>query len=345
MYKTIKHLLSLALLALVVACGGGGGTTTTYQIVFSGTVTGLPSGQQLVLLGSIPATGQSVPITINANGSFSTQITLPSGYNFSNVGLGTVVVSQQPNVGKCSVSYVSTTAIAVDCATVVGAAGLYVGTITTPTISTGAGEMFIANDGKYFLAVGNYNSTTNTTTYSGMITGTGSSASNLFSSNNGVDIFSTPILVNDVVSATFVTLSSFTGTLTENSVNYSLNLTAPPGYSFNSTPSQASITGTYALTLISKSALATISVPINATGQFNGTTSSGCAITGSATPMTTGENAYNFSISFGPSPCDNPSTTQSGSGVLRTTSLGSQLVAGIFNSNRTSGALLIGTKQ
>ena len=345
MLRTLKYVFLLSLLSLVTACGGGGGAATTYQISFNGVVTGLPSGQQVTLLASIPTTSQSIPITLNTNGSFSSQITLPSGYNFSNSGSATVVISQQPNAGRCSVSFVSTTAISVDCATVVGAAGLYIGAFTTPTLPNGIGHMFIANDGSYLLTVGNYNSTTNITTYSGMIKGIGSSASNVYSSNNGIDVFSNPILVNDAVSATFSSFSSITGTLTENSVNYSLNLTVAPNYSFNGTPSLASIAGTYALNLVSRASSTTVLVPINTVGQFNATTSSGCVIAGSVTPMTTGENAYNFSISFGPSPCPSPSITQTGSVVVRTTSGGTQLVGGIFSSNQTSGTLIVGTKQ
>lgn len=64
--------------------GGGGGTVTGYLVIFSRTVTGLPSGQQVTLLGSLPTTGQSIPITISQNGAFSNQITLSSGFNLSN---------------------------------------------------------------------------------------------------------------------------------------------------------------------------------------------------------------------------------------------------------------------
>ena len=340
MYKTIKHLLSLALLALATACGGGG-STTTYQIVFTGTVTGLPSGQQLTLLGTLPTTGQSVPITITQNGTFSSQITLPSGYNLSNVGTANAVISQQPSTAKCTISLITTSAITVSCATVIGAAGFYTGSITTPTLTTGIGLAFIQNNGNYWLMAGN----TNPTTYSAIVSGTGSSTSTAFTSNNGVEIFSNPQIINTAISATYQSLSTFIGSLTSGLTSYALNLTGVPSYSFNATPLLSTLAGTYKLSLTSKSSADTSTISISANGSFNGTTAKGCTITGIATPMTTGENAYNFSINFGLTPCNNPSTTQTGTVVLLPTTLGTQMVGGVFSSDLTAGTLLISTKQ
>jgi hypothetical protein len=339
-------LLMCFLAAALLGCGGGGGgTVTSYQIIFSGTVTGLPTGQQVTLLGSLPTTGQSIPITISQNGVFSNQITLPSGFNFSNSGTANVTVSQQPSVGKCSVSYANTTVINVSCSTVIGAAGLYVGPMTTPTLANGYGQMFIQNNGNYWLMSGTTSPTTSGVTYSSIISGTGSSTTSTFTSNNGVDIFSTPQYVNDIVSATYQSLSTFSGSLIEGATSYTLNLAAMPSYSFNVAPSLSVLTGTYNLSLVSKGTSDTSTISISTTGSFNGSTVKGCLIAGSAIPMTTGENAFNFSINFGPSPCVNPSTTQTGSVVLITTTAGTQLVGGIFTNNLVNGTLLISTKQ
>ena len=342
--RTILLMCFLAT-ALFGCGGGGGGTITSYQVIFSGTVTGLPSGQQVTLLGSLPTTGQSIPITISQNGAFSNQITLSSGFNLSNSGVANVTISQQPSIGKCSVSYVNTSVINVNCSNVSGAAGLYLGPLTTPTLPLGRSIMFIQNNGNYWIIAGSSNPTTGNVSYGSIVSGIGSSTLTTFTSSNGVNIFSSPQYVNDSISATYQSLSTFNGSLIEGSTSYSMNLTADPSYSFNATPSQSTLAGTYNLTLVSKSPTDTITITIGSTGLFNGTTIKGCAITGNATPMTTGENAYNFSINFGPSPCPNPSSTQAGSVVLITTTIGAQLIGGIFTNNLASGTLLIGTKQ
>lgn len=342
MYKTIKYLLSLALLALVTACGGGGGPTS-YQIVFSGTVAGLPSGQQLTLLGTLPTTGQSVSITIAKNGAFGSQIILPSGYNLTNYGAANVIISQQPTAAKCSVSFTTNSAITVNCATIVGAAGLYLGSFTSPTLSTGIGQMFIQNNGNYWLMFGN--STTSGTAYSAIVSGTGLSTTTTFTSNNGVDIFSSPQFVNTVISATYQSLSTFIGSISKSTTSWELNLSAVPYYSFNGTPLLSALAGTYDVSLITRHSTDAIAISIGANGSFSGITANGCAITGGATPMTSGENAYDLSINFGPSPCVNPSTTQTGTVLLITTTAGTQLVGGIFSTGMTDGTMLVSTKQ
>lgn len=345
MYRITKHLLSLALLALVAACGGGGGTTS-YQIVFSGTVTGLPSGQQLTLLGTLPTTGQSVPITITQNGTFSSQINLPSGFNLSNSGAATVTISQQPSVGKCTLGFVTTAAIIVNCASVTGAAGLYIGPLTTSTTSLGIGEIFIQNNESYWMVFGNLNPTTSVVTYTGIISGTGSSTTTTYTSTNGVNVNTSPQIVGDTISATYQSLSTFTGSIIENGVSYDLNLASVAAYSFNAIPLLSNLTGTYNLGLVSKpSTTDTITISIGSTGLFSGTTVNGCAITGNVTPMTTGENAYNFSLIFGQAPCVNPSTTQNGTVLQKNTMLGVQLLGGTFNTSLTDATIVIGTKQ
>lgn len=343
MNSTIKRLLSLAILALASGCGGG--STTSYQIMFVGTVTGLPSGQQLTLLGTLPTTGQSVPITITQNGAFSSQITLPAGYDLTNSGTAKVIISQQPSTVKCSINIATTSTITVNCANVIGAAGFYSGSLTTPTLTSGIGLAFIQNNGNYWIIAGNTDSTTLASSYSAIVSGTGSSTSTAFTSNNGVDIFSNPQIVNAAISAAYQSLSTFIGSLTTGSTSFSLSLTAAPSYSFNATPLLSTLAGTYNLSLNSKSPTDTITISIGANGSFNGTTAKGCAITGSSAPMTTGENAYNFSINYGLFPCANPSTTQTGTVVLLPTTLGTQMVGGVFSSGLTDGTLLISTKQ
>lgn len=331
--------------AALTACGGGGGSTV-YQVNFSGNVTGLPTGQQVTLLGSIPATSQTIPINITQNGSFSNNITLPSGYNLSSGGNGIVTVSQQPTGASCSLSYLTTSAITITCNPVTGAAGLYTGPLTTSTTSNGYGKVFIQNNGNYWFLAGTKNTATNTITYSAIIKGTGTSTTSSFTSSNGVDVFSTPQIVNAGITATYQSLANLTGTLIDGTTTASFNFAEESNYSFNTSPSLATITGTYNFSFVGKTPTMTASVVIpSSNGIFNATTNTGCSITGSFTPLTTGENAYAMTLSYGSAPCPTPSTTQTGSVILETTTIGNELIGGTFSSNAANGTLLVGVKQ
>jgi len=341
----MKQLFLLLLLTLLTACGGGGGGGgTNYIVVFAGTVSGLPSGQRLTVLATLPTTGQSIPITISQNGAFSDQISLASGYNLTNYGIANVIISQQPSGAKCSVSFTTTSAISLKCSTVNGAAGLYFGSLTTPTYTDGVGQMFIKNNGNYWIMLGRTNAQTSATSYYGIISGTGASTETTFTSTDAVDIFSNPQYTNVATSATYQSLSTLIGSVIERSTVFSLNLSAVPAYSFNETPLLSNLSGIYKINLASTSP-DTLNLFVDSKGSFNGTTVQGCAISGSATPMTTGENAYDLSVKFGPAPCAKPSTSQSGTVLLVTTKAGIQLVGGVFSAGLTDGTILVGNKQ
>ena len=339
--KTFFKYAFLGVFVIISGCGGGG--DTTYKVQFDGTVSGLTTGQTITLVGSLPTTGQSTNINITGNGQFSSSIELASGFNLQNAGNATVVVSKQPSTGHCTASFVSSASITVVCSST--AAGLYVGTFGT---SPGYGQMLVMNDGSYWFWVGKTNLTTNVTTYTAMIYGsTGTSSNGIYSSTNGVDLFSSPQITNTTISSNYVSGTSISGTLIEGGSSGNMNLNVVPisSYQFSATPSLVLIAGTYSLTLVEKGATNAVTVTISDSGLFSGTTSTGCTFTGSATPKTSGENAYSVVINFGGSPCVLANTATTGIGVLKITSLGTQFIGGVLNQTKTNGMMIIGTKN
>ena len=333
MFTKIKHLATIVLTTFLVACGGGG--ETQLLVVFNGTVTGLGSGESLTLIGSLPTTLQSTTINVSANGPFSGSITLPSGFNFTTAGKATAVIGTKP-VGKtCIVSFVTTTDITVACSSSTTAAGFYVGTLG---ITNGNAQMLILNDGAYWMWIGTSDGTT--TSIFGLIqSNAGSWTSTGYTSTAGVDLFSNPQITNVGVAATYIAGTSLTGALSEGTASYSLALTVPSAvaYRYSDTPTLSKISGSYSLNngILS----------VAATGNLTGQMSSGCTFAGTATPRTTGENAYNISITYGAAPCTSPNLQTSGIALLKTTTLGTQMLGAVTNSSKTLGEKFVGTKQ
>ena len=337
MFTKIKHLATIVLTTFLVACGGGG--ETQYQISFVGTVSGLGSGESLTLIGSLPTTSQSTTISVSANGAFNSVITLPSGYNFTNSGTANVVIGTKPTGKTCAVSFVATTNITVTCTSSTTAAGFYTGQFGS---TTGVGRILILNDGSYWMWIGTNAGSGASDIFSAVAqSSSGSWTSTAYTSTSGVDLFSSPQITNVGIVATYVAGTSFTGTLTEGALSVPMTFTVPSGigYIFADTPSLSKFSGTYALTD------GTLSV--SSTGSLTGQLTSGCTFTGTATPRTTGENAYNLAITFGPAPCQTASTQTTGIALLATTktTLATQILGAVANSTKTKGEMIIGTKQ
>lgn len=334
MFSKIKPIATIALTAILAACGGGGGETQ-YQIYFSGTVSGLGSGESLTLIGTLPTTSQSTTISVSANGPFVQTITLPSGYNFLNSGKALATIGTKPAGKTCSVSFVSTDNITVNCTSSSTAAGFYTGKFGN---LTGTGQILILNDGSYWMWIGA--SDASTTNFTAVVqSSAGSWTSNAYTSTSGVDLFSTPQATNVGIVATYVAGTSFTGTFTEGTTSGPMTYTVPSSaaYLFTETPSLSKLAGTYALTD------GTLSVA--ATGSFTGQLTSGCTFTGMASPKTTGENAYNLVLTYGPAFCKSPNAQTSGIALLETTVLGTQIVGAVASSDKKTGGMLIGTKK
>lgn len=344
MVFNIKVLLTSILFALLTACGGGGGGTT-YQALINGTVSGLPTGQQLTLQASLPTTNQTLPIIITQNGAFSSQITLPSGYNLTNSGVMNVVITQQPTGAYCNSSFITSTAITIACRPTNTAAGFYTGpqTITGAISPNNYALAFIKNNGEYYYVPAIQTTFNN---FKGLIYGSGTSANNIFTSTTGVDIFSTP-QVSPSLKANYTSQAIFNSTIQYQVGTITGTLSAPNAsfYSFITSPTLSAISGTYTLTMANSVAAYNMNLVVSSTGSFSGSNSAGCAISGTLTPMTTGENAYNAVFTYGPSPCKQANATNTGFILLYSGSGQTNIFGAVLNSSTTDGMLLAGTKQ
>lgn len=129
--------------------------------------------------------------------------------------------------------------------------------------------------------------------------------------------------------------SNFVGTTTENGATSSFNLIAPVQvtYDYNVAANLTSLSGSWSGSLLNGE---TATINILASGALAGTSSLGCTFTGTAIPRPSGKNVFNFSLTFGGSPCVAANQTASGIGLTYPLSDGkNQLIAGLVNPSQT----------
>ena len=337
-------LLMCVLAATLFGCGGGG-TNTTYQITFSGTVTGLQTGQSVTLLGALATTGQTLPIAISQNGSFNSTLVLPTGFDLSTAGTAAVTVSKQPSSGNCTVSFVNTSSITVVCTATATAAGYYVGsqTVSGVTSSVNYAKLFIKNNGEYWLR--SYVNNGQSISVQGLYYGNGTSSSGSYISTSGVDVFSAA-KSPATLKGTYISNTSFDSTATSAGATISgkLAVPGPTSYSFITSPTLTATSGNYNFSFATTAGAQTLTLSVTSTGALSGATTSGCVITGNVSPMTTGENAYDISISYGAAPCTSPNVINTGFAVIEINTAGTQINGAALNSGKTDGMLFLGTK-
>jgi hypothetical protein len=86
-------------------------------------------------------------------------------------------------------------------------------------------------------------------------------------------------------------------------------------------------------------------VSVSSSGAFTGN-NSGCLISGSITPRTSGKNIFNVTVTAGTSPCLSPGATYTGIAVtylIAGTSTRQLIVAGV-NATRTAGNAFFGVR-
>ena len=336
MINKFKLFTVIALIALLTACGGGG---TIYQTTFNANVSGLDAGETITVVASLYADKTLTQTTnISQNGMWSATINLPDG---KVIAFDTKIeVTQKPAGKSCTVTYsnldVTSTSNTIKCVPI-SAAGVYSGKLGS---TTGVATLLVLNDGSYWMWFGADNA--GVSSYSALIqSDTGKSTATTYTSTTGVNIGATPFRNNLSLLGTYVPNTSFTGTITENGVPYSLALTALPvkSYQFSEAPTLAKITGNYT------SAIDTFS--ISPTGGLSGSNPNGCQYVGSVAPKLTGENLYSVNLTYGGAPCASSiqGATLNGVFVLQTTVLGTQILGAVINNAKTSGLFLITTKK
>lgn len=175
------------------------------------------------------------------------------------------------------------------------------------------------NDGTIY---GIYASAADPQLVAGLIQGTGSSSnSTSYTSSNIKDFNLEGLGIRDAsLSSTFDPDLFFNGTVT-----YVIASIRPAPFSasiFSTTTSTdpAAITGNYSGSYgVSPGGRENVTLSVSSTGAVDGTSVSGCHITGSLTPLSQ-TNALSLSLTFGPAPCALPTATISGVASYNTSS-------------------------
>lgn len=211
------------------------------------------------------------------------------------------------------------------------AQGLWTGTTNLNRAVTG----LVLSDGSYYVL---YSGSNNPNSLGGVVLGTGTSNSGVFTSGNAKDFNqegSSISVHSATISATYAAKSSFGGTI---SYSPSGSSTFQSSYDtdYDVKPSLASLAGTYESVIDSQS----IRVAVSSSGAISGN-DRGCTFSGTATPRTDG-NVYNISVTFGSSVCVLPGQTVNGMAYYRSST--KSLYAVALNSARTGGVLFAGPK-
>jgi len=212
--------------------------------------------------------------------------------------------------------------------------GIWTGSTSTGRTVAGV----VLGDGAYYVL---YSQPGNPAVIAGVVQGSGSTSGSTFSSSNGSDFSfeGSGGIFEATVTATVATGQSFNGTIASPSSRPTSSFTT--AYSpISTTPATpAAVAGSYTGTVVTSAGPEGATLAVSTDGSFSGTGASGCTVSGSVTPRTD-VNAYNISVTFGPSPCLFPVQTFSGIAVLD----GNLLRAAAPNTARTDGILFIGNR-
>jgi hypothetical protein len=214
------------------------------------------------------------------------------------------------------------------------AQGLWTGTTSTNRTVTG----LVLSDGSYYVL---YSPVGSPTLIAGVVQGSGTSSGGSFASSNAKDFNLEGFgVLPATIAATYTSKQSFGGTIAY-SGSTSTTFTTHYDANYESAPSLAALAGTFSGQVASSAGTQTSTVTISANGAITTDGSSGCSTSGTVSPRTDG-NAYNVSLTFGPSPC--VFANQTLSGVAYFNSAIKRLYAAAPNSARTDGILFVGTK-
>lgn len=213
------------------------------------------------------------------------------------------------------------------------AQGLWVG--TTNTNRTAVGLFF--SDGTYYVL---YTVAGNPAVIAGVTQGHSSTTDTAFTSSDGRDFnFEGLGVLSGSLSGTYVAKQSVSGTIAYASGGQ-VTFTANYDATYEQQPTYAAIAGTYTGQVASPVGVQSATFTVAGNGVFSGS-SSGCSATGSISPRHDG-NAYDATVTFGPSPCVFAGQTFSGAAYYNATT--KRIYAAAPNAARTSGVLFVGTK-
>lgn len=232
------------------------------------------------------------------------------------------------------------------------AQGVYDGTIT---YNNGGVANFnqltiVLETGEFFIV---YGETINNVFFvDGMLNGTGQIVlnTNNFRSDNLNDYFfdrdtnGLDAVYNGTLNANVVSGNFFNGTAnqTDSFVEFTGIAPAISVYDYNAAANLANIAGNWTMRDLLGTSL---TLSVDTAGNFTGIYASGCALSGTLTPRASGKNVFDMTISFGPTPCTQPSRTFSGVAIdYAPSTLARALVMAGTTTDRAEGTALYGTR-
>lgn len=214
------------------------------------------------------------------------------------------------------------------------AEGLYNGTTDTNQDISG----LVLDDGTFYMV---YSIENNQNFIAGVVQGnTVSNSGNLTSDNakdfniEGLGVFPA------IVTATYSPKQSIKGQVSYQNGSV-INFSGTYDNDYEITPSLTDLAGTFTGEVAFSLGFETATVTVAPSGSVSGIGSSGCTMTGSVIPRSSG-NVYNVSLSFGGAPCYFQNQTMNGIGYYDSNT--NQLWAATPNADRTEGIIFIGSK-
>ena len=217
--------------------------------------------------------------------------------------------------------------------TTASATGIWTGTTDTNRSVTGV----VLGDGTYYVL---YSPVGTPSVIAGLVQGNGTMSGSTFTSSNAKDFnLEDASVMSATLSAIVATKQTFNGTVSDS--NGAVTFTSTYDPTSDTAASLDTVHGSYTGQVATSAGLETATVTVNPSGALSGTGVSGCTVSGTVSPRTD-VNAYNITVSFGPSPCLFAGETFAG--VAAFDGDDKRLYAAAPNASRTDGILFVGTK-
>jgi len=315
---------------------GGADPASMYSSGSFSTLTGADiSTKELIVRSKLPPNTVNAAFDMMYSQFTATGASDSTGYDAALDGIGRITGISSAGV-TFSKAFTYTPATSNTAGT---AEGVYTGSTTNG--SSFDFDSVVLEDGSYYILYGIRSA--GALTVLGFAEGNGASNNGGFTSSNMVDFTAAGTVLTGTLSAVY-SANSFGGSVTEGGVTSSFLGTTPinSAYVYNTPAKLTDITGAW--TLSDMQGGASTLLTIAADGSFS-TSSGGCNSTGTLTPRPSGKNIFDFTTTFGASPCKLPGQTATGIAVNFLLANGMrQFVAAGSNAGRTVGTAIFGTR-
>ncbi len=213
------------------------------------------------------------------------------------------------------------------------AEGMWIGTVATTRTLTAV----VLDEGTYYLF---YSTPGNSSILSGVIQGTGTSASGTFSSANAKDFAVQSAALEATLSGPFVARQFLNGTVAYTGGGTTA-FTSSYNTAYDTTPTIGSFAGMYQGQASSSGGSQAATITVASDGSFTGTEQNGCTFAGNFTLRTRG-NVVDQTLTFGGGTCFFGNTTLTGIAIRDLAT--NRLYAAAPNNARTDAAMFLGVK-